>query len=87
MIEQIRRLGGKFVIMYMMWIGNIQAAFETPLSKTYTPMDRFKPGLEWKRQGEQADLREVFPEALHSDFNSTFLQSTVSLHFFPSTYL
>ncbi|KAF8474567.1 hypothetical protein JB92DRAFT_3134643 [Gautieria morchelliformis] len=55
-IERIRQLGGKFAIMHMLWISNAQAAFHTPLNGDYTPMDRFKPGTEWKRQGEQADL-------------------------------
>ncbi|KAF8520551.1 hypothetical protein JB92DRAFT_3111757 [Gautieria morchelliformis] len=60
-IKRIRQLGGKFAIMHMLWISNAQAAFRTPLNGDYTPMDRFKPGIEWKQQGEQADLRQGLP--------------------------
>ncbi|KAF8502439.1 hypothetical protein JB92DRAFT_2833595 [Gautieria morchelliformis] len=49
-IEHICQLGGKFAIMHMLWISNAQAVLRTPLNVDYTPMDRFKPGIEWKRQ-------------------------------------
>lgn len=82
--DRIRRLGGKFAIMYMLWIGNAQTAFHTQLNADYTPMDRFKPGLEWKRQGEQADLRELFPEDLHCEFSGDLIYPAVCLHIFIS---
>ncbi|KAF8514402.1 hypothetical protein JB92DRAFT_3115680 [Gautieria morchelliformis] len=72
-IECICQLGGKFAIMHMLWIRNAQAAFRTPLNGDYTPMDRFKPGIEWKQQGEQADLRQMLPAELHSQFQSDFI--------------
>jgi hypothetical protein len=79
--DRIRRLGGKFAIMYMLWIGNTQTAFHTKLNANYTPMDRFKGGPEWKRQGEQANLREVFPEDLHCEFSGDLIYPAVCLHF------
>ncbi|KAF8584342.1 hypothetical protein K439DRAFT_1346370, partial [Ramaria rubella] len=48
----------KFTIMYMLWMSNVQELFQMKLNVDYTPMDHFKPGIEWKRQGEQADLHE-----------------------------
>ncbi|KAF8575049.1 hypothetical protein K439DRAFT_1623879 [Ramaria rubella] len=72
-------LGGKFTIMYMLWMSNVQESFQTKLNVDYTPMDRFKPGIEWKRQGEQADLREVFPIQFHGDFEDNFLHPTIPL--------
>ncbi|KAF8582472.1 hypothetical protein K439DRAFT_1282426, partial [Ramaria rubella] len=48
----------KFTIMYMLWMSNVQELFQMKLNVDYTPMDCFKPGIEWKRQGKQADLRK-----------------------------
>ncbi|KAF8581851.1 hypothetical protein K439DRAFT_1261906, partial [Ramaria rubella] len=75
----IRQLGGKFTIMYMLWMSNVQESFQTKLNVDYTPMDRFKPGIEWKRQGKQADLRKVFPIQFHGDFEDDFLHPTFNL--------
>ncbi|KAF8523995.1 hypothetical protein JB92DRAFT_2827153 [Gautieria morchelliformis] len=59
-IEHIRQLGGKSAIMDMLWISNAQARL-------------CFPGIEWKRQGEQADLRQGLPAELHSQFQSDFI--------------
>jgi hypothetical protein len=83
--DRIRWLGGKFAIMYMLWIGNVQTVFHTKLNADYTPMDRFKAGLEWKRQGEQADLREVFPEDLRYEFSGDLIYPAVCPHFLISS--
>src|SRR5882672_10807953 len=66
--DEIRQLGGKFAIMYMLWMGNVLAAFQTELSPTYKPMDHFQNGLEGKQQGKQADLWKVFPENSTQNF-------------------
>jgi hypothetical protein len=55
-----------------------QATFQTNLQPNFTPTDRFRPGLEWKRQGEQADLLKVFPEEFHKAFGDDFLHPIVS---------
>jgi hypothetical protein len=77
-IEKIRQLGGKFAIMYMLWMSNTQAAFQTKPNPEYVPMSRFEPGLEWKRQGELADLLQIFPEEYHKDFAGDFIHPIVS---------
>ncbi|KAF8581180.1 hypothetical protein K439DRAFT_1619249 [Ramaria rubella] len=76
LIVKICQLRGKFTIMYMLWMSHMQESFQTKLNVDYTPMDRFKPSIEWKRQGEQADLREVFPIQFHGDFEDDFLHPT-----------
>ncbi|KAF8573248.1 hypothetical protein K439DRAFT_1625202, partial [Ramaria rubella] len=76
LIVKVRQLGGKFAIMYMLWMSNVEESFQTKLNPNYTPMDLFKPGIEWKRQGEHADLRKVFPVQFHNDFKDDFLYST-----------
>lgn len=80
--DKIRQLGGKFAIMYMLWLGNAQAAFQTKLDPTFQPMDRFRTGLEWKRQGELADLLEVFPEEFHREFSGDFIHPIVGHYTF-----
>ena len=67
--DEICHLGAKFSIIYMLWMGNIPAAFQMELTPTYKPMDQFQNRLEGKRQGEQADLRKVFPKKFHSEFH------------------
>jgi len=59
--------------MYMLWMGNVPAMFQTKLAPTYKPMDRFQNGLEGKQQGEQADLRKVFPRKFHLEFHGNLL--------------
>ena len=81
-IEKIRQVGGKFAIMYCLWVNNIEAAFRTALNDNYTPMDRFQPGAEWKRQGEKNDLLEVFPKEYHSEFNRDFIPPIVRVNNF-----
>lgn len=85
--RRIKQLGAKFTVMYMLWIGNPQEAFTTELHPAYEPMDRFKEGVEWKRQGEQADLCEVFPKSFYKDFNSDYLRDIVSFMLFLSPNL
>jgi hypothetical protein len=79
--DRIRWLGGKFMIVYMLWIGNMQTVFHTKLNTDYTPMDHLKGGLEWNQQGEQADLCEVFPEDLCCKFSSDLIYPAVCPHF------
>src|SRR5467141_5389439 len=67
--DEIRQLGGKFAIMYMLWMGNVPATFQTKLAPTYKPMDWFQNRLEGKQQGEQADLWKVFPRKFHLEFH------------------
>jgi len=76
-VDEIRQLGGKFAIMFMLWMGNVPAAFQTELNPTYKPMDRFQNGLEGKRQGEQADLQKVFPKKFHSEFHGNLIYQHV----------
>ena len=68
--------------MYCLWVNNIEAAFRTALNDNYTPMDRFPPGAEWKRQGEKNDLLEVFPKEYHSEFNRDFIPPIVHVNNF-----
>ena len=74
----IRRLGGKFVIMYRLWISNTRSAFHTELSPDYTPLDGLTDTMEWRRQAEHADLLKVFPREFHADFSGDFIHPTVS---------
>jgi len=71
--DEIRQLGGKFAIMYMLWMGNVPATFQAELAPTYKPMDHFQNRLEGKQQGEQADLRKVFPRKFYSEFHGNLL--------------
>ena len=80
-LQKIWQLGGKFAIMYLLWIDNIEAAFQTTLKEDYTPQAQFLPGSDWKRQGEKADLLEIFPLIYHADFNGNFIPPIVSLFF------
>ncbi|KAF8585348.1 hypothetical protein K439DRAFT_1615994 [Ramaria rubella] len=72
-VDKIRQLGGKFVIMYMLWITNTQASFQMMLNHDYSPLDRFRPSIEWKRQGKQADLCEVLPTEVREGFKDDFI--------------
>ncbi|KAF8525392.1 hypothetical protein JB92DRAFT_3108918 [Gautieria morchelliformis] len=74
--RQIKQLGGKFVTMYMLWLGSPNAAFRVMPDPAYQPKDRFMPGLDAKRQGEHADLLAVFPEEYHHLFKEKSLQQT-----------
>jgi len=76
-VDEIQQLGGKFAIMYMLWMGNIPATFQTELTPSYKPMDHFQNGLEGKQQGEQADLGKVFPTKFHFEFNGNLLYQHV----------
>jgi len=76
-VEKIQQLGGKFAIMYMLWMSNTQATFQTMPDPNYVPMDRFVPSLESKRQGELADLCSVFPEEYHKNFMGDFIHPIV----------
>src|SRR5882672_290534 len=60
--DEIRQLGGKFAIMYMLWMGNVPATFQTKLAPTYKPMDCFQNGLEGKQQGTRQICRRYSPE-------------------------
>ena len=81
-IEKIWQVGGKFAIMYCLWVNNIEAAFQTALNNNYTLMDQFQPGAEWKHQGEKNDLFEVFPKEYHSEFNHDFIPPIVCVNNF-----
>ncbi|KAF8575029.1 hypothetical protein K439DRAFT_1623883 [Ramaria rubella] len=72
-VDKIRQLGGKFIIMYMLWMTNTQASFQTMLNHDYSPVDHFRPGIEWKQQGKQADLHEVLPAKFHEGFKDDFI--------------
>src|SRR5882672_5153249 len=69
--------GGKFIIMYMLWMGNIPATFQTELTPAYKPMGHFQNGLEGKQQGEQADLWKVFPRKLPLECHGNLLYQHV----------
>ncbi|KAF8577040.1 hypothetical protein K439DRAFT_1622387 [Ramaria rubella] len=71
--DKICQLSGKFAIMYMLWMTNTQASFQTNLNTNYSPLDHFKPGIKWKQQGEQADLHKVFPDYFHADFIDDYI--------------
>jgi len=61
----------------MLWMGNVPATFQTELNPTYKPMDRFQNGLEGKWQGEQVDLRKVFPKKFHLEFHGNLIYQHV----------
>ena len=77
--DRMRRLGGEFVIMHMLWLSNASAAFRETLSSTYTPLDRFKNALQGRRQGEHADLRAAIPEEFHGDFGHEYMHRVVRI--------
>src|SRR5882672_7807503 len=70
--------------MYMLWMVNVLAMFQTEITPTYKPMDHFQNRLEGKQQGEQADLWKVFPRKFHLEFHGNLLYRHVcfSLHLF-----
>ncbi|KAF8588094.1 hypothetical protein K439DRAFT_1613846 [Ramaria rubella] len=74
-LTNICQLGGKFIIMYLIWISNVSMSFCTKLNPNYSPEDCFQAGLEWKQQGEQADLHAAFPPELHGDFKHDFIHT------------
>ncbi|KAF8582963.1 hypothetical protein K439DRAFT_1617877 [Ramaria rubella] len=75
-LMNVHQLGGKFVVMYLIWISNTSMSFHTKLNSNYSPEDRFQVGLEWKQQGEQADLRMAFPLEFHTEFKHDFIHTT-----------
>ncbi|KAF8586451.1 hypothetical protein K439DRAFT_1615141 [Ramaria rubella] len=75
-LTNIRQLGVKFVIMYLIWISNTSMSFRTKLNSNYSPEDHFRVSLEWKQQGEQADLCVAFPLEFHTDFKHDFIHTT-----------
>ncbi|KAF8580157.1 hypothetical protein K439DRAFT_1620015 [Ramaria rubella] len=75
-LTNVCQLRGKFVVMYLIWISNTSMSFCTKLNSNYSPEDRFRVGLEWKQQGEQADLHVAFPLEFHADFKHDFIHTT-----------
>ncbi|KAF8581735.1 hypothetical protein K439DRAFT_1618789 [Ramaria rubella] len=65
-VDKIRQLGGKFTIMYSLWIANAQNS----LSEWYTG----------RRQGEHADLLEVFPDEYHNNLTGDFIHPIRIVH-------
>ncbi|KAF8590572.1 hypothetical protein K439DRAFT_1611956 [Ramaria rubella] len=62
--------------MYPMWISNPSMSFHsTKLNPNYSPEDRFQADLEWKQQGEQADLHAVFPPEFHGDLKHDIIHT------------
>ncbi|KAJ7143961.1 hypothetical protein C8R44DRAFT_601429 [Mycena epipterygia] len=64
-IDEIRVLGRKFTVTNMLWLRDRKHAFTTPVDEVYNPLERFDTDAS-KLQGQLADLRAIFPEALRN---------------------
>ncbi|KAF8523302.1 hypothetical protein BU17DRAFT_85998 [Hysterangium stoloniferum] len=58
--EWIHRIAGKYTLMYVLWIGNMEVSLKMTPDPIYHPDDRFKH-IEGKQQGEYLDLLKVLP--------------------------
>ncbi|KAF8576542.1 hypothetical protein K439DRAFT_1622783 [Ramaria rubella] len=72
-VDKIQQLGGKFTIMYSLWIANAQVVFQTQLDPEYMLRTRFQNGIHGRRQGEHANLLEVFPDEYHNNLAGDFI--------------
>ncbi|KAF8501307.1 hypothetical protein BU17DRAFT_102250 [Hysterangium stoloniferum] len=58
--ERIRQLAGKYTMMYLLWIGNIEETFNIAPDPNYQPDHRFMDA-EGRQQGEYFDLLKALP--------------------------
>ncbi|KAF8522645.1 hypothetical protein BU17DRAFT_86938 [Hysterangium stoloniferum] len=58
--ERICQIAGKYTLMYVLWIGNMEVLLKTTPDPKYHLDDQFK-NIEGKQQGEYLDLLKALP--------------------------
>ncbi|KAF8521975.1 hypothetical protein BU17DRAFT_87570 [Hysterangium stoloniferum] len=75
--ERICQLTGKFTILYVLWIGNIEELFKTTVDPKYQLAHRFN-SVEGKQQRDYLDLLKVLPpdyQCDHSWITNSYFQT------------
>ncbi|KAF8528322.1 hypothetical protein JB92DRAFT_3107296 [Gautieria morchelliformis] len=71
--EKIHQIGSKFMIMFLLWVGNVEPTFQIMLNPNYLPMDLFQDRSKWRQQGRKYDLLKVFAKEYHANFCDGFI--------------